>query len=69
MFCVGVYSHHIFVFFGHVSVIGVQALRAAIKSLTTSVKKRKEKIAALQTALELDSAVSRDFLLHCVKSH
>ena len=35
-----------------------QALQSAIKNLTTSIKKRKDKIVAMQTALELDSEVS-----------
>ena len=35
-----------------------QALQAAIKNLTASIRKRKEKIVAMQTALELDSEVS-----------
>lgn len=34
-----------------------EALQAAIKNLTTSVKKRKDKVVAMQTALELDSEV------------
>ncbi|CAH3183605.1 unnamed protein product, partial [Porites evermanni] len=34
-----------------------EALQSAIKNLTTSVRKRKEKIVAMQTALELDSEV------------
>ncbi|XP_015765936.1 PREDICTED: actin-related protein 5-like [Acropora digitifera] len=34
-----------------------EALQAAIKNLTASIRKRKEKIVAMQTALELDSEV------------
>ncbi|CAH3195744.1 unnamed protein product, partial [Porites evermanni] len=34
-----------------------EALQSAIKNLTTSIRKRKEKIVAMQTALELDSEV------------
>ena len=36
-----------------------QALQAAIKNLTSSIKKQKDKIVAMQTALELDSEVMK----------
>lgn len=36
-----------------------QALQAAIKNLSSSIKKRKDRIVAMQTALELDSEVMK----------